>query len=69
MEKRAQADLIWRALFAENTSLSEAKRGVIAVLRAFGLNTRAKDLSEAREFFAAQKPETDARILDQLIYK
>ncbi len=57
MEKRAQADLIWRALFVENTPLSEATRGVIAVLSTLGLNTRAADLSEAREFFAAQKPE------------
>ncbi len=56
MEKSAQADLIWRTLFVENTPLSEATRGVIAVLSILGLNTRAKNLSEAREFFAAQKP-------------
>ncbi len=54
MEKRAQADLIWRTLFVENTPLSEATRGVIAVLQAFGLNTNAANLSEAREFFADQ---------------
>jgi len=57
MEKREQADLIWRTLFVENTPLSEATRGVIAVLRALGLNTRAEDLREAREFFASQQPE------------
>ncbi len=65
MEKRAQADLIWRTLFVENTPLSEATRGVIAVLSILGLNTRAEDLSEARDFFAAQKPENYLeRVLD-----
>jgi len=65
MEKRAQADLIWQTLFVENTPLSEATRGVIAVLSTLGLNTRAEDLSEAREFFAAQKPEDYlGRVLD-----
>lgn len=57
MEKRLQSDLIWRALFVENTPLSEATRGVTAVLSALGLNTRAADLSEARDFFRSQKPE------------
>lgn len=55
--KRAQADLIWRILFVENTPLSEATRGVVAVLKSFGLNANADDLREAREFFAAQKPD------------
>ena len=50
MEKRAQADLIWRTLFLENTPISEATRGVIAVLQALGLETG--NLHEAREYFA-----------------
>lgn len=57
LEKQAQADLIWRVLFVENTPISEATRGVIAVLKNFGLNTNAIDLREAREFFAAQEPD------------
>lgn len=57
MEKQAQADLIWKTLFVENTPLSEATRGVVAVLNALGLDTRAADLREAREFFDSQKPE------------
>ena len=57
LEKRTQADLIWRVLFVENTPLSEATRGVIAVLKSFGLNTNAVDLREARKFFATQKPD------------
>src|ERR1700761_8353822 len=48
LSKTEQADLIWRTLFLENTPVSEATRGVLAVMNAFGLNTRAKDLTEAR---------------------
>jgi hypothetical protein len=51
LEKPAQADLIWRALFVENTPLSEATRGVIAALNALGLDTRADNLKAARDFF------------------
>jgi hypothetical protein len=49
-----QADHIWRTLFVENTPISEATRGVIAVLQAFGLPTQDSDLREARAFFAEQ---------------
>lgn len=57
LSKTETADLIWRTLFVENSPISEAARGVIAVLSAFGLDTRAPDLSEARKFFQAQKLE------------
>ncbi|MCI0490988.1 MAG: glucuronate isomerase [Blastocatellia bacterium] len=52
--KTEQADLIWRTLFVENTPLSEAARGVVTVLNAFGLDTAASDLAEARDFFRSQ---------------
>lgn len=58
LPQRKKADAIWRALFVENTPVSEATRGVIAVLRAFDLPTDSPDLSAAREFFAAQKLES-----------
>lgn len=61
-----KADLIWRTLFVENTPLSEATRGVIAVLQAFGLATSAPDLSEAREFFASQDLESHIRRVFEL---
>jgi len=51
MSKTEQADLVWQTLFVENSPVSEAARGVISVLDAFGLDTRAPDLKEAREFF------------------
>jgi hypothetical protein len=64
MEKRAQADLIWKTLFVENTPLSEATRGVCKVLDALGLNSNASDLTEAREFFAAQ---TSSKFIDKVL--
>ena len=51
LSKTAQADLIWQTLFVENSPLSEATCGVITVLDAFGLETRAQNLSEIRRFF------------------
>jgi hypothetical protein len=54
LSKREKADAIWKALFVENTPVSEATRGVVAVLNAFGLPTSGPNLSEARSFFAAQ---------------
>ena len=66
LPKREQADAIWRALFVKNTPISEASRGIIAVLQAFGLATDASDLSEARAFFADQSIATHIRKVFQL---
>ena len=54
MNTSEQADLVWKTLFVENTPLSEATRGVVTVLNAFGLDTNAPDLSEARAFFRSR---------------
>ena len=51
MAKSDQADLVWQTLFVENSPTSEAARGIISVLDAFGLDTRAANLDEARAFF------------------
>ena len=61
LSKRSQADLIWRTLFVENTPISEATRGVLAVMSAFSLDTSANDLSAAREYFEQQDPEAHIR--------
>jgi hypothetical protein len=58
LNKTQQADLIWKTLFVDHPPVSEATRGVIAVLAAFGLPTASPNLSEARSFFAAQSIET-----------
>ena len=54
MSKTDQADLVWKTLFVDNVPTSEATRGVISVLGAFGIDTRARDLKEAREFFSSR---------------
>ncbi len=56
MSRMEQADLVWRTLFVENTPVSEAARGVVTVLDAFGLDTAALNLNEARAFFREQDP-------------
>lgn len=56
LAKTEQADLVWRTLFVDRTPISEAARGVVTVLTAFGLNAAAPDLSEAREFFGSVDP-------------
>lgn len=55
MSKTEQADLVWKTLFVDNTPTSEAAQGIISVLDVFGLDTRAQDLREAREFFESQR--------------
>ena len=66
LSKQQQADLIWRTLFVENTPVSESTRGVIAVLSALGLETGKTDLTEAREYFGAQKLESHIRHVFEL---
>src|SRR2546429_7724673 len=46
LSKTQQADAIWRTLFIENTPISESTRGVVAVLKSFGLPTAAANLAE-----------------------
>ena len=54
LAKPQRADAIWQALFVENSPLSEATRGVVAVLQAFSLRADAPNLTEARVFFRTQ---------------
>src|SRR5215831_8266916 len=56
MNKAERADLVWQALFVENTPLSEAASGIVSVLEALGLDSRAPNLNEARAYFASQEP-------------
>jgi len=66
LSKRDQADAIWRTLFVENTPVSEATRGVVAVLKAFHLPTDRPDLAETRSFFKAQTIEAHIRKVLQM---
>ena len=56
LDKRAQADLVWRTLFRERSPLSEACRGVVDVLGALGFGADAADLAPYRAHFARQDP-------------
>ncbi|MBZ5632525.1 MAG: glucuronate isomerase [Acidobacteriia bacterium] len=49
-----RADLIWKTLFVVNNPISEATRGVIAVLDALGLDPSARTLQPYRHFFREQ---------------
>jgi hypothetical protein len=57
LPKLAKAELIWKTLFLDNAPVSEATRGVIAVLNAFNLPVSG-DLKEARAFFASRRIES-----------
>jgi hypothetical protein len=59
--KQDQADEIWRVLFVENNPISEAARGIIAILQAFDLPTDSSGLHEARSFFREQTVEEHIR--------
>jgi hypothetical protein len=61
LSKRERADAIWRALFVENSPISEATRGIITVLNAFDLPTGSSALEEARAFFRTQSIEEHIR--------
>ncbi len=65
MTRSERADFVWKTLFVENTPLSEAARGIVSVLTAFNLDSRATNLDEARAFFNSQNPREHLdRVLD-----
>jgi hypothetical protein len=66
LSKRQRADVIWRTLFVENSPISEATRGVVAVLAAFDLPTGSDGLVEARAFFQARSAEAHIREVFQM---
>jgi hypothetical protein len=54
LDKSRRADLVWQTLFVENTPVSEAAIGVVAVLHALGLSTSSTSLAAYRQFFFQQ---------------
>jgi len=57
LSKAQQAELIWNALFIQNSPVSEACRGVITTLHALGLDVRKRDLPALRQWFTKWKAE------------
>jgi hypothetical protein len=66
LSKPEKAEKIWHALFVQRSPISDATRGVIAVLNAFGLSTGDTALSEARAFFKLQSIEPHIQKVLQL---
>ncbi len=54
LSKEQQAELVWKQLFIDHSPVSEACRGVITTLQAFGLNPRKQDLPALRKWFAGR---------------
>jgi hypothetical protein len=52
MPKTQQAELIWDALFLQNSPVSESCRGVLTTLNALGLDARKRDLKAIRNWFS-----------------
>src|ERR1043165_2672592 len=48
LSKTQQADAIWNALFIEHSPISEACRGVLTTLQAFGLDPKKRDVPVLR---------------------
>lgn len=61
LNKREQADLIWRTLFLEHSPVSEACRGVLTVLERLGLDVASRDLAAYRRYFAERRVEDYVR--------
>ena len=57
LSKTQQTDLIWDALFIQNSPISEACRGVLTTLNALGLDVKKRDLPALRKWFADWKVE------------
>ncbi|MDA0748313.1 MAG: glucuronate isomerase, partial [bacterium] len=67
LPKPEQANIIWTTLFAGETSpLSEAQLGVVTVMSALGLNPRANNLDEFRDFVQRVSPQD---YMDQIFEK
>lgn len=54
--KSEQATWIWNALFLDRSPVSEACRGILTTLHAFGLDPRKRDLESLRRWFAERNP-------------
>lgn len=55
LPRTGQADLVWQAIFADRSPLSEAARGVITSLNRLGIEPRQRDLPALRKWFADWK--------------
>jgi hypothetical protein len=54
LPKSRQAELVWKQLFIDHSPASEACRGVLSALQAFGLDPRKRDLPALRKWFSSR---------------
>ena len=52
LSKSRQAELIWDALFIQNSPISESCRGILNTLNALGIDVRKRDLRAIRNWFS-----------------
>jgi hypothetical protein len=57
LSKTEQAEVIWNSLFIEHSPVSEACRGVLTCLNAFGFDVKRRDLQLLRSQYAKWKAE------------
>ncbi|MEN6414635.1 MAG: hypothetical protein ABFC84_18010 [Veillonellales bacterium] len=55
LSKGEQAELVWSALFVQNSPVSEATQGIITILQTMGITCKNRDLNEIRRQFAAMR--------------
>lgn len=60
LSKEQQADEVWKTLFVDHSPVSEACRGVLTVLKTYGLDAAPDSLAEIRAFFSKLSPEEHA---------
>jgi hypothetical protein len=56
LDKKEQAEVVWRNLFIENSPVSEGQRGVLTVLAKLGLDVGSRNLAAFREFCSSFSP-------------
>ena len=73
LEKKEQADLIWQALFIDRSPISEACRGVVTTLTAFGLGEALaeRNLDKVRNYYQVFRDGglEGAEKFSELVYK
>jgi len=73
LTKQKQADMIWKALFIDRTPVSEACRGVVTTLVAFGLQqeVQSRDINAVRKFYSKYRDEgvAGAEKYSSMVYK
>ena len=52
LDKKQQAEAIWKELFLEHSPVSESNRGVLTALSRLGLDVGSRDLEGLRSYFA-----------------